>query len=61
MLVVMLLNHLEGDLKLGPCVPVFRGLATFSPMGCSASGVVTPGTTSLELEPLQRSSRDADA
>jgi len=57
----MLLNHLEGDLKLGPCVPVFRRLATFSPMGRSVSGVVTPGTTSLKLEPLQRSSRDADA
>ena len=47
MLVVMLLNHLEGDLKLGPCVPVFRRLATFSPIERSVSGAVTPGTTSL--------------
>jgi hypothetical protein len=52
------LNHLEGDLKLGPCVPVFRRLATFNPLGRSISGAVTPGTTSLELDaPAEQSRR----
>jgi hypothetical protein len=33
MLVVMLLSHVEGDLKAGLCVPVFRRLATCPPDG----------------------------
>jgi hypothetical protein len=38
LLVVRLVNHLEGDLKQGPCVPVFGGLATFLPDGATCRG-----------------------